>query len=67
MRLPVIKACKICGTEFEGYTNARYCSPACKREYESAYARKWREVNRTKVRTYQRDYWRLKHSKGVTL
>ena len=52
----VTKYCKMCGSEFEGRTNARYCTPACKREYETAYAKRWRDKNREHYREYQRTY-----------
>lgn len=58
----VTKVCKICGAEFEGQTNARYCSAACRLSYETAYARKWREKNREKYRAYMRDYMRIRNT-----
>lgn len=57
MRL-VTKTCKMCGTEFDGYGKACYCSDACRREYETAYHRHWREKNREHYREYMRDYMR---------
>ena len=59
----VTKYCKICGKEFLGYTNARYCSGACRIEFQTDYARRWRNKNREHCREYHRNYWRLVNGK----
>lgn len=52
----ITKTCKMCGMEFEGKTNACYCSGTCRREYQTEYARRWRNRNREKYRKYMREY-----------
>lgn len=61
----VTKVCKICGNEFYGKTNACYCSASCRREYETAYARKYRESHQEQIRTYNRNYWRKYYGKDA--
>lgn len=54
--MEVTKICKMCGSEFMGRTNARYCCARCRTDYETAYARKWREANREHYKEYQKKY-----------
>lgn len=68
---PRIKACELCGIEFEAKTTAKYC-PACRKlkateaskryraanpEKVRANARRWREQNRARYNERQRN-WR---------
>lgn len=57
------KECKMCGAEFKGMTNARYCSAVCRIQFKTEYDKKWREKNIEHYRQYQRDYQKL-YQKG---
>ena len=61
MFMLIEKKCKMCGTEFEGRTNACYCSNACKRQYNTEYAKRYRDNHREKITRYNREYWRRTH------
>ena len=63
MRLPTEHTCKMCGGIYESSApHSSYCSDACRREYETSYARKYRSEHREKITKYNREYWRKTHS-----
>jgi hypothetical protein len=62
IRVPIERTCKMCGVVYESEApHSCYCSDTCRREYETAYARKWRDKNREKIRAYQREQQRQRY------
>lgn len=62
IRVPIEHTCKMCGVLYDSTApRSCYCSDACRREYETAYARKYRNAHRAQITKYNREYWRRTH------
>jgi hypothetical protein len=48
------KNCVICDAEFEGRSNAKYCSPKCKQVKATAFQREWTRKNKDRLNAERR-------------
>ena len=53
----MIKACRICGKQFEGRANRELCSAACRIEAKKIYQREYKKSHYEEIKTYQRVNW----------
>ena len=53
----MIKACRICGKQFEGRANRELCSAACRIEAKKIYQREYKKSHYEAIKTYQRVNW----------
>lgn len=53
----MIKACRICGKQFEGRANREICSASCRIEAKKIYQREYKKSHYEKIKSYQRENW----------
>lgn len=52
------KNCVICDAEFEGHSNAKYCSPSCRYQSRKEYKAKWNVGKENEMKRY----WKERHA-----